>query len=157
MKENIYIGEKFSESIPGNSKIIVVNSTTKLFEVENTSTQTVIVQIDTSAWTPGLFSVVLNHSGSISVTTCQVIDPMAQITELQDARNMVNEIDKIIEDRARNAVTQITINNKTIVNESLDALIRLRTLYVQKANSILRKQSTNAQGMFKSITVFRGN
>lgn len=157
MKENIYIGEKFSETIPANSTLMVGNTTTTLVELSNPSTESVVESIDTSTWAAGLYSVVLNQAGKISVSTCQVIDPLAEVTEIQDARNMVSEIDQIIEDRAQNAVTQVTINNKTIINESLDVLMRLRTYYVNKANSLLKKQSASGNGgMFKSITVFRG-
>ncbi|WP_261448485.1 hypothetical protein [Serratia liquefaciens] len=156
MKKLIYIGERFLENIEPKTKIVIGNSTNNILEIDNSSSDTTITHdIDTSAWPVGVYSEVRNINGVISIGTITVIDPLAQVEELTHVQDMIKEIDHVIEDRMNNAVTQITINNKTIINESLDALFKLRTVYVQRANSILKKRSGNKCGFFKSITVFR--
>lgn len=155
MKEQIFIGETFTEVIPGNSTLKIGNRETTVFEYENQTSSDTGILIDTSEWIAGTFSVVLNQSGVISISTTDIIDPLSTSDELNDCKTMIKEIDQIISDRAKNAVTTITINNKTIVNESLDVLYRIRNLYVQRANDILKKKNGKG-GIFKSITVFRG-
>jgi len=151
MKELIYIGEKFTYIIPANTKITIGNKTTTVYEYDNTTTNDTAVQIDTADFTAGNFTVVTNTNGLIQITQVQIIDPLSSSDELNDALNMIKEINQVLEDRAKNAVSQITINNKTIVNSSLDSLIALRAMYIKKVNR-LRKQS----GIFKSVTIFRG-
>lgn len=151
MKELIYIGEKFTQIIPANTKIVIGNKTTTVYEYENTTTRDVQVQIDTAGFTAGNFAVVTNTNGVIQISQVQILDPLTSSDELNDALTMIKEIDKVLEDRAKNAVSQITINNKTIVNSSLDSLVALRAMYIKKVIK-LRKQS----GIFKSITVFKG-
>lgn len=152
MKEKIYIGEKLSEVIPSNSTLKVGNSTQTLYEYSNTSEVQSTQSIDTSAWTEGTYAYVLNNNGTIEISNVLVIDPLKSSDELVYCRTMINEIDTIIQDRAKNAVTQLTINNKTIVNDSIDSLYRLRQLYISRINSLTKK---NSSGVFKSITVMK--
>lgn len=151
MKNTIYIGEKFSEVITARTKIVIGSSTAKIYEYENTSDVSVQVQIDTSDWQTGEYALVTNTDGTITLDTVRIIDPLASTDQLQDALNQIQEIDKIIEDRAKNAVSQITINNKTIVNMPLETLTALRAMYVKRANKL-----RGNTGVFKSVTVFRG-
>lgn len=155
MKEQIFIGEKITEVIPANSTLKIGNRETTVFEYSNLTDSDTSIQIDTSNWETGTFSVVLNKSGAISISTTDIIDPLAVTDELNHCKMMIKEIDQVIEDRTKNAVTTVTINNKTIVNESLDALYKVRSLYVKRANDILKKKNKKG-GIFKSITVFRG-
>ncbi|KPA08522.1 hypothetical protein [Pantoea agglomerans] len=151
MKELIYKGERFTYIVPANTKIIIGNTTNTVYEYENaTSTDTQIV-IDTINFQEGNFTCVINTNGEIKISQVEIIDPLSSSDELNDALIMVKEIDQVLEDRAKNAVSQITINNKTIVNSSLESLISLRAMYVKKVNR-LRKKS----GVFKSVTLFRG-
>ncbi|USL56767.1 hypothetical protein IAQ00_13695 [Pantoea ananatis] len=151
MKELIYKGEKFTYIVPSNTKIVIGNKTTTVYEYENTTTYDAPIVIDTVDFEEGNFTVVTNSNGTIKISQVQIIDPLSSSDELNDALTMIKEIDKVLEDRAKNAVSQITINNKTIVNSSLESLITLRALYIKKVNR-LRKQS----GIFKSVTVFKG-
>lgn len=155
MKEQIFIGENITEVIPANSTLKIGNRETTVFEYSNLTDSDTSIQIDTSKWETGIFSVVLNKSGEISISTTDIIDPLAVTDELNHCKMMIKEIDQVIEDRTKNAVTTVTINNKTIVNESLDALYKVRSLYVRRANDILKKKNKKG-GIFKSITVFRG-
>lgn len=155
MKEQIFIGEKITEVIPANSTLKIGNRETTVFEYSNLTDSDTSIQIDTSKWETGTFSVVLNKSGAISISTTDIIDPLAVTDELNHCKMMIKEIDQVIEDRTKNAVTTVTINNKTIVNESLDALYKVRSLYVRRANDILKKKNKKGS-IFKSITVFRG-
>lgn len=152
MKEKIYIGEKLSEVIPANSTLKVGNSTQTLYEYSNTSEVQSTQSIDTSTWAEGTYAYVLNNNGTITINNITVIDPMKSADELSYAKMMVKEIDSIIENRAKNATTQITINNKTIVNDSIDSLYKLRALFVERIN---RLQKKNSSGVFKSITVMK--
>jgi hypothetical protein len=151
MKDIIYIGETFLESIPPKSKLVVGNKNITVLTIENTTNDTVMKSVDTTLWTAGIFSTVLNVNGAISIGQVQVIDPLESTTALQDALDQIAEIDKIIADRARNAVTQITINNKTIIHMSINELSALRAMYVKRANKL-----RGSSGIFKSITLFRG-
>jgi len=151
MKELIYKGEKFTYIVPANTKIIIGNKTTAVYEYENTTSTDAPIVIDTINFQEGNFTYVVNTNGDIKISQVQIIDPLSSSDELNDALTMIKEIDQVLEDRAKNAVSQITINNKTIINSSLESLVSLRAMYVRKANR-LRKNS----GVFKSVTVFRG-
>ena len=151
MKELIYKGEKFTYIVPANTKIIIGNKTTTVYEYENTTSTDTPVVIDTTNFQEGNFTYVVNTNGDIKISQVQIIDPLSSSDELNDALTMIKEIDQVLEDRAKNAVSQITINNKTIINSSLESLVSLRAMYVRKVNR-LRKKS----GIFKSVTVFRG-
>ncbi|MCT8171737.1 hypothetical protein ACRAOD_17415 [Raoultella ornithinolytica] len=151
MKELIYIGEKFTLTIPANTKIVIGNKITTLYEVENALSVSTDVIVDTATFTEGNYAVVTNTNGTITISQVEIIDPLASSDALNDALTMIKEIDQVLEDRAKNAVSQITINNKTIINSSLDSLLSLRAMYIKKVNRI-RGQS----GIFKSVTVFKG-
>lgn len=154
MKELIYIGEKFNEVIPANTKIVIGNKDTTVYEYDNATDNAVSVQIDATAFPSGNYATVTNSNGSISITQVQIVDPLASSDELNDALTMIKEIDQVLEDRAKNAVSQITINNKTIINSSLDSLLALRAMYIKKANKL--RSTSGSGGIFKSVTVFRG-
>ncbi|KEA51870.1 hypothetical protein DT73_13125 [Mangrovibacter sp. MFB070] len=152
MKETIYIGETIIEAIPASSTLKIGNSNQTLYEYSNTEDIQTTQTIDTSTWEEGTFAYVLNNNGTITINNITVIDPMKSADELSYAKMMVKEIDSIIENRAKNATTQITINNKTIVNDSIDSLYKLRALFIERIN---RLQKKNSAGIFKSITILK--
>lgn len=154
MKDTIYVGETIEETIPGSTTLTIGNGTTKLTTLKNISTQSVVETISTENWKPGNYAAVWNISGVIGVTLIHVVDPLQKADELQYLITMISEIDNVIQDRATNAVTQVTINNRTIIHESIDVLLRLRSTFVERANK-LRKQQKRTSGLFKSVTVFR--
>lgn len=151
MKELIYIGEQFTQIIPANTKIVIGNKTITVYKYDNSTSSDVSVLIDTFNFTVGNYAVVTNTNGNISISQVEIVDPLASIDALNDALNMIKEIDQVLEDRAKNAVSQITINNKTIINSSFDSLLSLRAMYVKKVNKL-----RGAGGVFKSVTVFKG-
>jgi hypothetical protein len=151
MKELIYIGEQFTQIIPANTKIVIGNKTTTVYEYSNSTSGDVSVLIDTLNFTVGNYAVVNNTNGNISISQVEIVDPLASSDALNDALIMIKEIDQVLEDRAKNAVSQITINNKTIINSSFDSLLSLRAMYVKKVNKL-----RGAGGVFKSVTVFKG-
>lgn len=151
MKELIYKGERFTYIVPANTNIIIGNKKNTVYEYENATSNDEKIVIDTINFQEGNFTCVTNSNGVIKISQVEIIDPLASSDELNDAITMVKEIDQVLEDRAKNAVSQITINNKTIVNSSLESLISLRAMYVKKVNRLRKKA-----GVFKSVTVFRG-
>ncbi|MDF2784209.1 MAG: hypothetical protein K0S95_744 [Pantoea eucrina] len=151
MKELIYIGEKFPITIPAYTKIIIGNKLTTIYEVENESSTTTNMIVDTIDFIPGDYAVVYNENGVISISAVKIVDPLASMDALNDALTMIKEIDQVLEDRAKNAISQITINNKTIVNSSLESLMSLRAMYIKKVNKIRGRS-----GVFKSVTVLKG-
>jgi hypothetical protein len=151
MKELIYIGEQFTQIIPANTKIVIGNKTTTVYEYDNSTASDVSVLIDTLSFMAGNFAVVTNTNGTITISQVEIVDPLAISDALNDALTMIKEIDQVLEDRAKNAVSQITINNKTIINSSFDSLLSLRAMYVKKVNKI-----RGSGGVFKSVTVFKG-
>jgi len=151
MKELIYIGEKFTLTIPAHTKIIIGDKKTTVYEVENILSVSTNIIVDTADFISGNYAVVSIVNGVISIAAVEIVDPLASMDELNDALTMIKEIDQVLEDRAKNAISQITINNKTIVNSSLDSLLSLRAMYIKKANKIRGKA-----GIFKSVTVFKG-
>lgn len=151
MKELIYIGEKFTLPLSPYTKIIIGDKDTTVYEVENDTANNTEVLVDTATFVSGNYAVVTNINGVISISAIEIVDPLASMDALNDALTMIKEIDQVLEDRAKNAVSQITINNKTIINSSLDSLLSLRAMYVKKVNRIRGKS-----GIFKSVTVFKG-
>jgi len=151
MKELIYIGEKFTLTLPAHTKIIIGDKTTTVYEVENLLSASTNIIVDTANFVSGNYTVVSNVNGAISISAVEIVDPLASMDALNDALTMIKEIDQVLEDRAKNAISQITINNKTIVNSSLDSLLSLRAMYIKKVNKIRGKS-----GIFKSVTVFKG-
>lgn len=151
MKGLIYIGEKFTLTLPAHTKIIIGDKTTTVYEVENLLSVSTNIIVDTANFVSGNYTVVSNVNGAISISAVEIVDPLASMDALNDALTMIKEIDQVLEDRAKNAISQITINNKTIVNSSLDSLLSLRAMYIKKVNKIRGKS-----GIFKSVTVFKG-
>ncbi|EPH2854611.1 hypothetical protein P5G64_20220 [Serratia nevei] len=96
------------------------------------------------------------------VSTFVVVDPLETTTRYQDLLKTLKEIDEVIAMRISGGlITTTTINNKTLVNESLEVLYRLKEQYTQQANKELLKlngKSGDGKQPIKSITkLHRGN
>lgn len=126
MKEQIYIGELVLETLPPNSTLTVGNSTNTLLTIKNETTEITVAAIDTSTWVAGFYSVVLN-TGSITITNVTVINPMAQTDRLIELQKQLDDINDLITARISGDVSQLTINNKTLIHENLDTLLNLKT------------------------------
>ncbi|MET6729483.1 hypothetical protein ABNU34_28050, partial [Serratia marcescens] len=85
-----------------------------------------------------------------------VVDPLETTTRYQDLLKTLKEIDEVIAMRISGGlITTTTINNKTLVNESLEVLYRLKEQYTQQANKELLKlngKSGDGKQPIKSIT-----
>ncbi|MBW5842485.1 hypothetical protein H0I54_11740 [Yersinia kristensenii] len=151
MKEQIYIGELILETLPPNSTLTVGNSTNTLLTIKNETTEITVAAIDTSTWGAGFYSVVLN-TGSITITNVTVINPMAQTDRLIELQNQLDDINNLIAARISGDVSQLTINNKTLIHENLDTLLNLKNSITKQVNTLKKKIIKNSNnGFFKSI------
>ena len=99
-------------------------------------------------------------NGVSSTSLTEVIDPTKHTEEYARLRNFVEEIEAVIEAKIQGGANySITINNKTLVSESLANLEDMRTRYIKRLNALWAKmngqQSSGDGKPFKSITVFR--
>lgn len=151
MKEQIYIGELILETLPPNSTLTVGNSTNTLLTIKNETTEITVAAIDTSTWVAGFYSVVLN-TGSITITNVTVINPMAQTDRLIELQKQLDDINDLITARISGDVSQLTINNKTLIHENLDTLLNLKNSITKQVNTLKKKIIKNSNnGFFKSI------
>lgn len=151
MKEQIYIGELILETLPPNSTLTVGNSTSTLLTIKNETTEITVAAIDTSTWVAGFYSVVLN-TGSITITNVTVINPMAQTDRLIELQKQLDDINDLITSRISGDVSQLTINNKTLMHENLDTLLNLKNSITKQVNTLKKKIIKNSNnGFFKSI------
>ena len=151
MKEQIYIGDLVLETLPPNSTLTVGNSTNTLLTIKNETTEITVAAIDTSTWVAGFYSVVLN-TGSITITNVTVINPMAQTDRLIELQKQLDDINDLITARISGDVSQLTINNKTLIHENLDTLLNLKNSITKQVNTLKKKIiKNNNNGFFKSI------
>ncbi|EPS8493926.1 hypothetical protein ACVH8U_002832 [Yersinia enterocolitica] len=151
MKEQIYIGEVILETLPPNSTLTVGNSTNTLLTIKNETTEITVAAIDTSTFLAGFYSVVLN-TGSITITNVTVINPMAQTDRLIELQKQLDDINDLITARISGDVSQLTINNKTLIHENLDTLLNLKNSITKQVNTLKKKIIKNSNnGFFKSI------
>lgn len=99
-------------------------------------------------------------NGQASTFTSEVINPLMFTSEYGQLKTMIDEIDQVIANKiAGGANYSITINNKTLVSESLSSLESMRERYVKRANALFVKMnggSISGNGKpIKSITVFK--
>lgn len=99
-------------------------------------------------------------NGLASTFTSEVINPLLFTSEYAQLKRMIDEIDTVIANKiAGGANYSITINNKTLVSESLSSLEAMRDRYVKRANQLFSKMNnmntSNGGKPIKSITVFR--
>ena len=115
--------------------------------------------INTSTASEMLFCTEIND-GIVSTFTSEVINPTLHSNEYAKLKGMIVEIDAVIESKISGGANySITINNKTLVSESLSSLEAMRERYVKRANMLFMKmngQAASGNGKpIKSITVFR--
>lgn len=82
--------------------------------------------------------------------------------EYAKLKGMIDEIDQVIAVKISGGANySITINNKTLVSESLNSLESMRARYVKRAHTLWAKMNgVNVSGNgkpIKSITVFKPN
>lgn len=101
-----------------------------------------------------------NTKGTSTNFVSELIDPTKYTTEYSQLISLIKEIDEVIADKvAGGGVYTTTINNKTLISESLTNLENMRIRYIKRANTLwasMNDQPVNGNGKpFKSVTVFR--
>ncbi|HIE5387125.1 TPA: hypothetical protein ACXNPR_000423 [Enterobacter cancerogenus] len=101
-----------------------------------------------------------NAKGTNTNFVSELIDPTKYTTEYSQLLKLISEIDQVIESRvAGGGVYSTTINNKTLISESLTNLENMRIRYIKRANALwasMHDLPVNGNGKpFKSVTVFR--
>lgn len=75
-----------------------------------------------------------NKSNSFSSA---VINPLLHSNEYSKLIEIIGEIDQVLEMKVKGGgVTTLTINNKTLVSESMESLMKMRNSYVKRANAL---------------------
>lgn len=150
--ERVYIGEViiYHQNDSESTTLVSPNKTKTEIITETTA-------ISTEQWKAGLWTQIIKTDLSISeVIHFTVIDPIASSDKYQELLKMLDDIDQLIKIRvAGGLITTTSINNKTLVNESLDVLYRLKDQYTKQANKELLKlngKSGDGQRPIKSIT-----
>ncbi|EPY3962334.1 TPA: hypothetical protein ACKFTV_002217 [Klebsiella pneumoniae] len=90
----------------------------------------------------------------------EVINPAKYTSEYSQILALIKELDEVIQQKVEGGgVYSTTINNKTLVSESLTNLENMRIRYIKRANAIwaaMNDQPANGNGRpIKSVTVFR--
>ncbi|WP_323067853.1 hypothetical protein [Klebsiella variicola] len=101
-----------------------------------------------------------NAKGTSTNFVSELIDPTKYTTEYSQLLKLIADIDQVIEAKvAGGGVYSTTINNKTLVSESLSNLENMRIRYIKRANALwaaMNDQPANGNGRpIKSVTVFR--
>ncbi|MCK7131729.1 hypothetical protein [Enterobacter bugandensis] len=106
-----------------------------------------------------LFCVQISGTTTINFVS-EIIDPTKYTTEYSQLLKLISDIDEVIKSRVDGGgVYSTTINNKTLISESLTNLENMRIRYIKRANALwasMNDQPVNGNGKpFKSVTVFR--
>ncbi|WP_162900980.1 hypothetical protein [Erwinia persicina] len=135
------------------------NSVT-LTNMTDTETDSVITfEIDSPS--EKLFCIQINtNTSSASNFTSEIVNPSKSTEEYSQLMAMIKDIDSVIDARVRGGgVYSLTINNKTLISESLTSLETMRNRYIKRANALwasMNNKPYNDNGRpFKSVTVFR--
>lgn len=136
-------GNSITVSNPTN----VVVQEVLTFTMETPSEKLFCIQIDTSKSTGNNF-------------TSEIVNPSKGTEEYAQLISLLKDIDAVIDARVKGGgVYSLTINNKTLISESLTNLENMRIRYIKRANAVwasMNDQPTNGNGRpFKSMTVFR--
>ncbi|WP_370557722.1 hypothetical protein [Edwardsiella tarda] len=144
----IYIGQTFTPKMD----VTVINPLGQSVEY------TTAMQIPTdTAWSAGIWTaIVKNSDGTMQVLPFEVIDPKALASNIKQLQDILNEIDVVVEARLKNdGVVTTTINNKSLISESLSSLYQLRQHYKKRLADEMKKiNKTNSSPIIKSITTF---
>lgn len=132
---------------------------TSLDNLNGSTSKEFTVALDLSTAQELLFCTQLSN-GQASTFTSEVINPLLYTSEYSQLIQMIGEIDQVIANKiAGGANYSITINNKTLVSESLSSLESMRERYVKRANALFVKMNggtlSNGGKPIKSITVFK--
>ncbi|HAW1366255.1 hypothetical protein Q0T90_18435 [Escherichia coli D10:H20] len=115
--------------------------------------------IDMNSPSDKLFCVQISGTTTTNFIS-EVIDPTKYTTEYSQLLKLIADIDQVIADKvAGGGVYSTTINNKTLISESLTNLENMRIRYIKRANALWASMNVlpvNGNGKpFKSVTIFR--
>ncbi|AZP43018.1 hypothetical protein EJP81_14625 [Rahnella aquatilis] len=165
LPEKIYIPTNpydLSVTIPANSSLVVnYLSTGKSITLNNTNSieQVMTLTLEIASGSDKLFCVSISGT-TVTNFVSEVIDPTKYTSEYSKLITLINEIDAVIESRVMGGgVYSTTINNKTLISETLTNLENMRIRYIKRANALwamMNDLPANGNGRpFKSVTVFR--
>ncbi|EPV6135443.1 hypothetical protein ACVUTA_22070 [Escherichia coli] len=131
--------------------------------IENlsTTTESTLITFKIDGASDKVFCILLdNAKGTCTNFISELIDPSKYTTEYSKLISMIKELDEVIETKiAGGGVYSTTINNKTLISETLTNLENMRIRYIKRANALwasMNDQPVNGNGKpFKSVTVFR--
>ncbi|UUE38099.1 hypothetical protein L0Y26_09360 [Pectobacterium aroidearum] len=151
-KYKIYKGEPFTVKMVANSTI-----RGKPFNIDYTADDEHEAAFQTDEWSDNQVLVLSDVTGKIiEIYNVSVIDPFSSTDQLTHLRELLNDIEAVIEARIKNDNSQLTINNKTLIRESLEVLLRLKGDTTEKINKLKKKvKSTGTEPFFKSTIHFR--
>ncbi|HCQ2612787.1 hypothetical protein [Escherichia coli] len=149
----IYIGEKLAAYNPEGATVSIGSTETKLFSQTDCPAN---ISVDTSDFIEGTFSVVVLYEGAlISNSIIKVKSPFVSKTKKEQLREMINDIDTVIQYRLTSneeAIQQMSINGKSFVYETLDSLLLARKrLLANLANLIKSEQLANGKSPIVTI------
>ena len=154
----------FYVTMPPHSTLVVNylnggNSTT--IDNFSTTSEATLITFKVNGASDKLFCILFdNAKGTSTSFVSELIDPTKYTTEYSKLISMIHELDEVIETKiAGGGVYSTTINNKTLISESLTNLENMRIRYIKRANALwasMNDQPVNGNGKpFKSVTVFR--
>jgi len=147
----VYVGETILINLPADSSVEIITADGTKYNYSYPYSD-----IDTSTWAEGMTTVVISSNG-MSVKIFEVLNPINITSKYNQLLKIIEEIDAVVEARLHNGgVLSTTINNKTLMNETLTNLYIIRAKYVKQANAeLLRINSKNDGNPIKSITTFK--
>lgn len=149
-------------SIPANSQLVINylsgSASVTLVNASN-SAQDSSVTLSTELPNDKLFCVLISGSKTETFIS-EIIDPTKYTEEYAKIIKFIEEIDEVIKVRvAGGGVYSTTINNKSLISESLTNLENMRIRYIKRANSLWASMNDLPVGgngkPIKSVTVFR--
>lgn len=152
LKGDIIKGESITFDYPQGSEIDLISPTgTK------TSYTYPFSDIDTNLWDVGIWTAIISSPIAYGVNQFELIDPTAKVSEYQDLIQIIKDIDQITLDRIKGGgVLSQSIQNKALTYESSEVLMKLRSIYVSRANSLISDmKGLNTGCPIKSVTNFR--
>ncbi|CAM7335217.1 hypothetical protein WAY59_002338 [Escherichia coli] len=155
MTKEIFIGEKLQLTNAQGANVQIGSKETVLFKQENCPAD---IGVDTSDFIEGTFSVVIFSNGAlISNELIKVKSPFNEKSKKQQLRELINDLDKVIEYRLTNneeAIQQMSINGKSFVYETLDSLLLARKRLVSNLASLIRSEKmANGESPVTTIKV----
>lgn len=138
---------------------MVANSTIrgKPFSIDYTADEEHEATFQTDKWNDNQVLVLSDVTGKIiEIYNVSVIDPFSSTDQLTHLRELLRDIEAVIDARIKNDNSQLTINNKTLIRESLEVLLRLKDDTTEKINKLKKKiKNTGNEPFFKSTIHFR--